>query len=108
MNLQLKGCYVIVKLLEQEKTTSSGLIIPNIVHKDTYTGEVVALGDGTLIETFEIINNEVSRVFKPVPIDPEVVVGSIVLFPRWAGQELVLEEVKYLLLRAYDLLAVIE
>lgn len=108
MNLQLKGCYVIVKTLEQENVTSSGLILPNIVQKDTYTGEVVALGEGTLIETFEVVDNEVKRVFKPVPIDPEVAVGSIVLFPKWAGQELVLENTKYLLLRAYDLLAVIE
>jgi len=80
---------VLVKPLEAETTTASGLIIPDSAKEKQQEGTVIAVGNGT----------------KDEPMT--VKVGDTVLFGKYAGSELVLEGTEYLIMREADILAII-
>lgn len=80
---------VLVKPLEAETTTASGLIIPDSAKEKQQEGTVIAVGNGT----------------KDEPMT--VKVGDTVLFGKYAGTELILEGTEYLIMREADILAII-
>ncbi len=80
---------VLVKPLEAETTTASGLIIPDSAKEKQQEGTVIAVGNGT----------------KDEPMT--VKVGDTVLFGKYAGSELVLDGTEYLIMRESDILAII-
>jgi len=80
---------VLVKPIEAETTTASGLIIPDSAKEKQQEGTVIAVGNGT----------------KDEPMT--VKVGDTVLFGKYAGSELVLEGTEYLIMRESDILAII-
>ncbi|WP_372793111.1 co-chaperone GroES [Lutibacter sp.] len=80
---------VLVKPLEAETTTASGLIIPDSAKEKQQEGTVIAVGKGT----------------KDEPMT--VKVGDTVLFGKYAGSELVLEGTEYLIMRESDILAIV-
>ena len=80
---------VLVKPLEAETTTASGLIIPDSAKEKQQEGTVIAVGNGT----------------KDEPMT--VKVGDTVLFGKYAGSELVLEGTEYLIMREADILVII-
>jgi len=80
---------VLVKPLEAETTTASGLIIPDSAKEKQQEGTVIAVGNGT----------------KDEPMT--VKIGDTVLFGKYAGSELVLEGTEYLIMREADILAII-
>ncbi|PCH52938.1 MAG: co-chaperone GroES [Flavobacteriaceae bacterium] len=80
---------VLVKPIEAETTTASGLIIPDSAKEKQEEGTVIAIGNGT----------------KDEPMT--VKVGDTVLFGKYAGSELVLEGTEYLIMRESDILAII-
>nr|WP_218902920.1 co-chaperone GroES [Streptomonospora nanhaiensis] len=87
---------VVVKTLEAEQTTASGLVIPDTAKEKPQEGEVLAVGPGRWDEDGE----------KRIPLD--VKVGDIVLYSKYGGTEVKYNNEEYLVLSARDLLAVVE
>ncbi|MBE2999169.1 co-chaperone GroES [Nocardiopsis sp. HNM0947] len=86
---------VVVKTLEAEQTTASGLVIPDTAKEKPQEGEVLAVGPGKL-------DDKGSRVAL------DVNVGDVVLYSKFGGTEVKYEGEEYLVLSARDLLAVVE
>jgi chaperonin GroES len=87
---------IVVKTLEAEQTTASGLVIPDTAKEKPQEGEVLAVGPGRWDEEGE----------KRIPLD--VKVGDIVLYSKYGGTEVKYDNKEYLILSARDVLAVIE
>ena len=85
---------VVVKPLEDSEQMRGGLYIPDTAKEKPQQGEVVAVGPGKLSE-------EGKR------IDPDLKVGDRVLYGKYSGTEVTLDEGQYLILRESDVLAVI-
>ncbi|MGP9538749.1 co-chaperone GroES [Brachybacterium sp. AOP43-C2-M15] len=86
---------VVVKPLEAEQTTASGLVIPDTAKEKPQEGEVVAVGAGRFDDKGE-----------RVPMD--VTVGDKVVFSKYGGTELKYGNEEFLVLGARDILAIIE
>ena len=86
---------VVVKPLEAEQTTASGLVIPDTAKEKPQEGEVVAVGAGRFDDKGQ-----------RVPVD--VSVGDKVVFSKYGGTELKYGNEEYLVLGARDILAIIE
>ena len=86
---------IVVKALEAEQTTASGLVIPDTAKEKPQEGEVVAIGPGR-------IDDNGNR----VPLD--VSVGDTVIYSKYGGTEVKYNNEEYLVLSARDVLAVIE
>lgn len=85
---------IVIKQLEAEQTTSSGLVIPDSAKEKPQEGEVVAVGPGR-------IDDNGNR----VPLDVEV--GDKVIYSKYGGTEVKYNGEDYLVLSARDVLAVI-
>lgn len=85
---------VVVKPLEEAEQMRGGLYIPDTAKEKPQQGEVVAVGPGKL-------SDEGKR------IDLELKVGDRVLYGKYSGTEVTLEDAQYLILRESDVLAVI-
>ena len=85
---------VVVKPLEAEQTTASGLVIPDTAKEKPQEGEVIACGPGRMLDNGTIA---------PMPVKP----GDIVLFAKYAGTELKRDGETYMILNAErDILAI--
>ena len=87
---------VVVKTLEAEQTTASGLVIPDTAKEKPQEGEVLAVGPGRWDDEGD----------KRIPLD--VSVGDVVLYSKYGGTEVKYDGQEYLVLSARDLLAVVE
>ncbi|MCI1207771.1 MAG: co-chaperone GroES [Microbacteriaceae bacterium] len=85
---------VVVRPVETERTTESGLVIPDTAKEKPTTAEVIAVGPGRIDEKGNRI-----------PVD--IKVGDKVLFSKYGGTEFKFEGEDYLVLSARDLLAVV-
>ena len=85
---------IVVKALEAETTTASGLVIPDTAKEKPQEGEVVAVGPGR-------IDDNGNR----VPLD--VAVGDKVIYSKYGGTEVKYAGVEYLVLSTRDVLAVV-
>ncbi|GIG31539.1 MULTISPECIES: co-chaperone GroES [Cellulomonas] len=85
---------ILVKTLEAETTTASGLVIPDSAKEKPQEGEVLAVGPGR-------IDDKGNR----VPLD--VAVGDKVIYSKYGGTEVKYAGEEYLILSARDVLAVI-
>ncbi|MGE5291750.1 MAG: co-chaperone GroES [Micromonosporaceae bacterium] len=81
------GTRVLVRVVEEESVTKSGLVIPDTAKDKPQRGEVVAVGDD-------------EEMIKVAP-------GDLILFAKYAGTDLRIDGEDYLILDAADLLAVI-
>jgi len=86
---------VIVKRLEEERTTASGIVIPDSATEKPDTGEVLAVGTGKLLE-----DGKVRAV--------DVKVGDKVLFGKSSGQTVKIEGEEMLVMREEDIMGVLE
>ncbi|WP_457638931.1 co-chaperone GroES [Persephonella sp.] len=87
---------VVIKPVEEaEEKTPSGIIIPDTAKEKPSEGEVIAVGEGRLLENGEI---------KPL----KVKVGDKVIYSKYAGNEFVVDGEELIVLREDDILAVIE
>lgn len=84
---------VLIKPLEEEQTTSSGIVIPDTAKQKPQQGEIVAVGSGLLVDG------------KRVAL--EVKVGEKVYYKKWGGNEIKIEGDEYLLVKEEDILAII-
>jgi chaperonin GroES len=86
---------VIVKRLDEERKTASGIVIPDTAAEKPDQGEVMSVGKGKLTDQGEL-----------VPLD--VKVGDRVLFGKYSGQTVTLKGDELLVMREEDLLGVVE
>jgi chaperonin GroES len=86
---------IVVKRLESEAKTKGGIIIPDTAKEKPIEGRVVAVGNGKLLKDGKLR-----------PLD--VSVGDVVLFGKYAGNEIKVDGQDFVLLREDDLLAVTE
>ena len=86
---------VLVKPLEAETTTASGLVIPDTAKEKPQEGQVIATGPGRTDDDG-----------KRIPMD--VKQGDIIIFAKYGGTEVRYDNTDYLLLNSRDILAVVE
>jgi chaperonin GroES len=86
---------VVVRRLEEEQKTKSGIIIPDTAKEKPMEGEIVAVGPGARNEKGDI-----------VPLD--VKAGDRILFGKWSGTEVKLDGEELLIMKESDVMAIIE
>ena len=86
---------ILVKRLEEEQKTKGGIIIPDTAKEKPMEGEVVAVGNGKMGEDGKLIKLDVAK-------------GDKVLFSKYAGTEVKIDGVDYLIMREDDILGIIE
>ena len=86
---------VIVQRVQEEERTKGGIIIPDTAKEKPQEGKVVAVGGG-----------KVNEDGKKIPLD--VKAGDKILFGKYSGSEVKLDDEEYLILREEDVLAIIE
>ncbi len=95
MKLRPLGDRIVVKPLEKEVKTKSGILIPDTAKEKPQEGEVVAVGKGKLLDNGQ-------------RAEMEVKVGDKVIFSKYAGTEVKIGDEKYLILSERDVLAIVE
>jgi chaperonin GroES len=86
---------VVVKRIEAEAKSSGGIIIPDTAKEKPSQGEVTAVGPGARDEAGKLI-----------PIDLKV--GDRVLFGKWSGTEVKIDEVELLIMKESDIMGVLD
>jgi len=86
---------VIIRRMEEERTTAGGIVIPDSATEKPSQGEVIAVGNGKILE-----NGEVRAL--------DVKVGDKVLFGKYAGNEVKLDDEELLVMREEDIMGVVE
>ena len=86
---------VVVRRMEEERTTAGGIVIPDSATEKPIQGEVIAVGNGKILD-----NGEVR------PLDLKV--GDRVLFGKYSGTEVKLEGEDFLVMREEDIMGVVE
>ena len=94
MNIKPLADRVVIKMVETEETTKSGIILAGTAKEKPQIAEVVAVGPGGIVEGKEV--------------KMELVVGDRVLISKYAGTEVKLDGVEYTILRQADVLAKID
>jgi len=92
MDLQPLGDRLIVEPLEEEETTSSGIVLPDTAKEKPQRGRVLAVGPGARSEQGEVIPMEVA-------------VGDEIIYSKYGGTEIKLGTDEVLILRESDVLA---
>lgn len=95
MNLRPLGDRLVVEPVEKESTTASGIVLPESAKEKPQEGKIIAVGPGARNEKGE-------RVLM------DVAVNDVVLYAKYAGTEVKVEDKKYLILRESDILAVVQ
>ena len=95
MNIRPLHDRVVIKRMEEERTSAGGIVIPDSATEKPIRGEVIAVGKGKILE-----NNEVR------PLD--VKIGDTVLFGKYSGTEVKIEGEEYVVMREDDIMGIIE
>ena len=86
---------VIVKRLEEERKTASGIVIPDTAAEKPDQGEILAIGKGKILESGDVRKLDVK-------------VGDKVLFGKYSGQTVRVEGEELLVMREEDIMGVVE
>jgi len=86
---------ILVRRLESEEKTASGIIIPDNAKEKPQEGEVIAVGNGKLLSDGKLHK-------------PEVKAGDRIMFSKYAGSEVKLDGDEHLILREDDILGIVE
>jgi chaperonin GroES len=92
MELQPLGDRLIVEVLEEEETTTSGIVLPDTAKEKPQRGRVLAVGPGSRDEDGKFVGMEVAE-------------GDEIVFSKYGGTEIKLGADDYLILRESDVLA---
>ena len=95
MNLKPLGDRVILKVLEAEEKTASGIFLPDNAKEKPQQGKVLAVGPGKYNDEGELIKVQVKE-------------GDVVIFAKYAGTEVKYQGEEYLIVKESDLLAVVD
>lgn len=94
MNIKPLGDRVVIKMIENEETTKSGIVLPGSAKEKPQLAEIVAAGPGGNIDGKEVVM--------------EVSVGDKVIISKYAGTEVKFDDQEYIILRQSDILAKVE
>ncbi|RCX08907.1 chaperonin GroES [Anaerobacterium chartisolvens] len=94
MKIKPLGDRVVIKMLESEETTKSGIVLPGSAKEKPQVAEIVAAGPGAVVDGKEI--------------KMEVKVGDKVLISKYAGTEVKFDGQELTILKQSDILAVVE
>ncbi|SKC54837.1 co-chaperone GroES [Maledivibacter halophilus] len=94
MNIKPLGDRVVIKKVEAEEKTKSGIVLPSQAKEQPQMAEVMAVGPGGMVDGKEV--------------KMEVKVGDKVIFSKYAGTEIKYDGEEYTILKQSDLLAVVE
>ena len=94
MKLSPLGDRVVLKQLEAEETTKSGIVLPGQSKEKPQQAEVIAVGPGGMVDGKEI--------------KMEVKTGDQVIYSKYAGTDVKLDEEEYIIVRQSDILAIIQ
>ena len=95
MNFKPLGGRALVKIVEREEKTPSGIVLPDTAKEKPQTAEVVSVGEG-----------KVDKDGQRVPL--EVGQGDVIVFAKYSGTEISLDGEDYMILDADDILGVVE
>ena len=95
MNIRPLHDRVVVKRLEEERKTASGIVIPDTAAEKPDQGEVIAVGDGKVLEDGKV---------RPLDIK----VGDRILFGKYAGTTVKVRDQELLVMREEDVMGVVE
>ena len=85
---------IVVKRIEEQETTHSGIVIPDSAKEKPQEGEVMAVGSGRRLDDGKIVVLDVK-------------VGDRILFGKYSGNEITLESTEYIIMREDDVLGVL-
>ena len=94
MQLRPLGDRVVLKPVEREEKTKSGIVLPDTAKDKPQEGIVEAVGEGRILDNGTKVPNELK-------------VGDKVLFAKYAGNEFKLDDIEYLIISEKDVLAVV-
>ena len=94
MNIKPLADRVVIKMVEAEETTKSGIILTSAAQEKPQVAEIVAVGPGGVVEGKEVVM--------------EVKVGDKVLISKYAGTEVKLDGEEYTILKQSDILAIVD
>ena len=94
MKLVPLGDRVVLKQLEAEETTKSGIVLPGQAKEKPQQAEVIAVGPGGVVDGKEVTM--------------QVAVGQKVIYSKYAGTEVKLDGEEYIIVRQGDILAIVE
>jgi len=95
LNLQPLADRIVVKPLAQEEKTKSGIVLPDTAKEKPQKGEVLAVGPGRMTED-------------GTRLPMEVKVGDKVIYSKYAGTEVKIDDEEYLILKETDVLAIVK
>lgn len=94
MNIKPLGDRVVIKMLETEETTKSGIVLPGSAKEKPQMAEILAVGPGGMVDGKEVVM--------------EVNVGDHVIYSKYAGTEVKVADDEYIIVRQSDILAIVE
>jgi len=94
MNLKPLGDRVVIKQLEAEETTKSGIVLPSQAKEKPQQAQVVAVGPGGVVD-----GKDVKMEVKP---------GDKVIYSKYAGTEVKMGDDEYIIVKQSDILAIVE
>ncbi|HBM75743.1 MAG TPA: co-chaperone GroES [Clostridiaceae bacterium] len=94
MNIRPLGDRVVIKKVEAEETTKSGIVLPGSAKEKPQMAEVIAVGPGGVVEGKEVTM--------------QVKAGDKVIFSKYAGTEVKLDGQEYTILKQDDILGIVE
>ena len=89
------GDRVVLKVQKEEEQSIGGIVIASNAKEKPTTGDVIAVGNGRILDNGQ-------------RVEPEVKVGQSVVFDKYAGSEVKYEGEEYLVIRENDIIAVID
>jgi len=95
VNIRPLGDRVLVKPLSRETVTKSGIVLPDTATEKPQEGEILAVGSGKVLDNGKRTTVEVS-------------VGQRVLFAKYAGTEVKMDNEEYLILRESDIMGIVD
>ncbi|MCA1687233.1 MAG: co-chaperone GroES [Actinobacteria bacterium] len=95
MKFKPLGDRALVRLVEREETTASGIVLPDTARQKPQTAEVVAVGEGKLDDKGQRVPLDFSQ-------------GDVIVFAKYSGTEISLDGEDYMILDATDVLGVVE
>lgn len=92
LNLKPTAGYLLIEPLEKEVKTASGIYLPDNIGEKPQKGKVIAVGGNIFVSEHEI--------------ESPAKVGDIVLYKKWGGNEVKIDNVEYMFVKFEDILAV--
>ena len=86
---------VVVRRVEEDERTASGIIIPDTAKEKPQKGEIIAVGSGARGENGQVVALDVK-------------VGDVVLFGKWSGNEIKLDGEELLVMKESDIIGILE